>query len=627
MQKLQDKESQRLKSVNSYLFVEDARKEDFDQIAKVASILSGAPSVLISFMEEHRHNFISNYGIDLKEVPREEAFCEFLLKNCNQPLIVENTNIDPRFSKNKYVTGYPHIKFYAGFPIINEENFILGTLCVIDHKERQLSDQQFEGLKSLANQILQIFELQKKTRDLEISKALFKDKSERFSNIIEASNVGTWEWNLNTGNVIYNDKLAEILGYELDELKPVTKDSLYSRIHKNDIKNFQKTLSEYFNGMTNFYSCEYRLRHKNGSWVWILDRGRIVKWNDDDVPLLMFGTHSDITERKLATQKVTFTNRRLKIAQRIARLGYWELDKRTKNTYWSNQIYKIWNLPDDSEIFNIDYIIKTIHPEDVESFKANFFNEQSIDENNFYFRIVFEDSSFKWIRCTTTNKGHNSKRIEGTFQDVTFQKLLKLSLVASEKRNSDLFQLMPIPCWVYNLNTLQIIQVNKAAIKNYGYSREEFLNMTIKEMRPEEEIKKLIEVVEHTKKNIDVRKVGGYLHKKKDGSIFKVEVHSNQLSTETDPLRVVMAVDISETLEHIQEIEDKNRRLQEIARVQSHVVRAPLAKMMGIVELVNEELPLDADDNKMFLNEFLNSAVELDEIIRSISKKASLLTE
>ncbi|RXG23271.1 PAS domain S-box protein [Leeuwenhoekiella aequorea] len=624
MYQIEEREVKRLKCVSSYRSVNDSTKQDFDQIARVAAILADTPSVLISFMDVTHHTFISNYGINLKEIPREEAFCEHLLKNHKNPLIVENAHLDERFVNNTYVVGYPFIIFYAGFPIITHDDYVLGTLCVIDHKPREISQQQIDGLSLLANQILQIFELQKKSHDLELSKAQYKHKSERFSNIIEASNVGTWEWDLNSGNVHFNDKLAEMLGYDLYEMQPETKDSFTARVHKNDVELFEKTLTAYFDGETDFYTCEYRLRDKNGGWVWILDRGRTVTWNSDGTPKLMFGTHADITQRKVDSRKLANTNKRLKIAQKIAKLGYWELNRLTNKEFWSNQIFEIWSINPRVQSFNYTYLISTVHPDDVDQFKAKFQTESSTSESSFHFRILV-DGKIKWIRCSKTFKLFNPAHIEGTFQDITSQKLLKLSLVESEKRYSDLFQLMPIPSFVYNLETLEITEVNLAAEKDYGFTREEFLSMTLKDLRPQDDIQILMDAVNRTKKEIGLQKIGVYRHKRKDASEFKVEIHSNQLHGSKNFSRVVMAVNISDTLNYIKQIEDRNTRLQEISHVQSHVVRAPLAKMMGIIGLINEDFDLDTEENKMFLTEILESAKELDKIIRSISNKASQL--
>ena len=123
-------------------------------------------------------------------------------------------------------------------------------------------------------------------------------QKERLSGIIAGTNLGTWEWNLKSDEVIINDKWAAMLGYTLDELGPVNDALWVSMTHKDDVVVSNKRLKEHLEGKAESYSCEVRMKHKNGSWVWILDKGKVTEWTEDGEPLWIFGTQQDITERK-----------------------------------------------------------------------------------------------------------------------------------------------------------------------------------------------------------------------------------------------------------------------------------------------------------------------------------------
>ncbi|HPG38903.1 MAG TPA: PAS domain S-box protein [bacterium] len=125
-----------------------------------------------------------------------------------------------------------------------------------------------------------------------------KTERRRLADIIKGTNVGTWEWNVQTGETIFDDQWAQIIGYTLEELSPVSIDTWSKYVHPDDLKLSNEMLARHFNGETDFYECEVRMRHKNGHWVWILDRGRVSVWTEDKKPLLVSGTHQDITERK-----------------------------------------------------------------------------------------------------------------------------------------------------------------------------------------------------------------------------------------------------------------------------------------------------------------------------------------
>lgn len=189
----------------------------------------------------------------------------------------------------------------------------------------------------------------------------------------------------------------------------------------------------------------------------------------------------------------------------------------------------------------------------------------------------------------------------------------------SELRYKELFHLSPQPMYLYNLNTLEFIDVNKAAVDHYGYSKEEFLSMNLKQIRPESEVPKLVKMIGSIREG---KFTGGpriFSHKKKNGEIITVEIKSNLIVHEGIKAEVVLANDITERMRYIKAIEDQNKRLQEIAWMQSHVVRAPLARLMSLVMAVDT---LEEDVGKEnFHQMIMDSAIELDEIIRDIVKK------
>lgn len=124
----------------------------------------------------------------------------------------------------------------------------------------------------------------------------------RLESIIEGTHVGTWEWNVETGQTIFNERWAEVIGYTLEEISPVSIDTWMKFAHPEDLKLSGELLQKHFSGELDYYECESRMRHKNGEWVWVLDRGKVATWSKDGKPLLMMGTHQDITEQKKAAE-------------------------------------------------------------------------------------------------------------------------------------------------------------------------------------------------------------------------------------------------------------------------------------------------------------------------------------
>ncbi|MBF0183188.1 MAG: response regulator [Magnetococcales bacterium] len=131
-----------------------------------------------------------------------------------------------------------------------------------------------------------------------------QEERQRFADIIWGTGVGTWEWNVQTGETCFNERWAEIIGYTLSELQPVSIETWLAYAHPEDLQQSQAALQRHFAGESEAYECESRMRHKNGEWIWVLDRGRVIRWDQAGRPLWMSGTHFDITERKRAEMVV-----------------------------------------------------------------------------------------------------------------------------------------------------------------------------------------------------------------------------------------------------------------------------------------------------------------------------------
>ncbi|GAB2976483.1 hypothetical protein GCM10027049_09180 [Mucilaginibacter puniceus] len=193
-------------------------------------------------------------------------------------------------------------------------------------------------------------------------------------------------------------------------------------------------------------------------------------------------------------------------------------------------------------------------------------------------------------------------------------------LLESEKRYSDLFHLSPLPMWVADLNTLEFLDVNAATLKHYGYNRDEFLSLTLKDIRPPEEIPNMIKMVAEGREKTDQPTTRLSVHKKSSGQLMNVELQIAPIIYKTKAASIVTATDITERLNYIKAIEDQNERLKEISWIQSHIIRAPLSRIMGLVPLITDiEDPADREE---MLGYLMLSANELDEVIRGITEKA-----
>ena len=126
----------------------------------------------------------------------------------------------------------------------------------------------------------------------------------RMESIIEGTRAGSWEWNIQTGETVFNDIWADIVGYTLEELAPINLKTWGKLIHPEDREKSNLLLKKHFAGEIPYYDFECRMKHKNGNWIWVHDRGRVITCTTDGKPLMMYGTHVDITERKYSEELV-----------------------------------------------------------------------------------------------------------------------------------------------------------------------------------------------------------------------------------------------------------------------------------------------------------------------------------
>ena len=142
-------EKERLKALHGYEILNSLTEFEFDRITELASIICNVPISLVSLVDENRQWFKSAVGLDVKETPRELAFCQYAIMD-DVLFEVNDAAADDRFKDNELVTGDPNIRFYAGFPLVDPNGYGLGTLCVIDRIPRTLNKKQKRALELLA---------------------------------------------------------------------------------------------------------------------------------------------------------------------------------------------------------------------------------------------------------------------------------------------------------------------------------------------------------------------------------------------------------------------------------------------------------------------------------------------
>ena len=157
---LPNNEADRVAALKEYHILDTGTEQSYDDITALAAHICRVPIAMISLVDEVRQWFKSRLGVEQQQTPREVAFCAHAILK-NGPFIVRDAAKDRRFADSALVTGEPHIRFYAGIPLINPEGLALGTLCVVDHQPRRLSVAQQKALQALSRQVMALLELRR----------------------------------------------------------------------------------------------------------------------------------------------------------------------------------------------------------------------------------------------------------------------------------------------------------------------------------------------------------------------------------------------------------------------------------------------------------------------------------
>jgi PAS domain S-box-containing protein len=408
------REAERLAALQKLKLLDTSQEAHFDDLVKLAAEICECPIALISLVDQKRQWFKSKFGLEANETPRDIAFCAHAILDEDKLFYIPNAKVDERFSDNPLVTEDPHVVFYAGIPILDPaQKLPIGTLCVIDHKPRELNDFQKNVIQVLRRQVEHLLALRAELHNKIENEQKVNEVIERQEYVLEGAGLGSWDWWLETSKVRFDKRWCEMLG--LDHTKVAHELSTWDAlVHPEDKQKAYDDIQAHLSGKTEVYENMHRLKHVNGDWRWILDRGRISEKDKDGKPIRFTGIHFDISDYK----KKEFLSTEI---QKIAKIGGWELDVLTLKTKWTSQTYQIHALPESvptDKIMGIEFY--PLHERD----KVTNLVRNCIAGISFHQTFEFIDANQvkKWVDVSgfpVRNSENKITTIIGTFQDVT----------------------------------------------------------------------------------------------------------------------------------------------------------------------------------------------------------------
>lgn len=302
-------EEERLQALRQLQILDSPAEEAFDALTELAAHYCGANWAALTLIDHSRQWFKSTYNFSEQENSRDQSFCSHTILQPRLLNYVPDARLDPRFADNPLVTCDDGLRFYAGAPLALSDDIAVGSLCVFDIVPRTLTPAQQKALQQLANQAVLLMNsrlLQMKTAEQHLH---LQQEKNRIDAIIDGANMGTWEWNVQTGRTVYNKYWYGILGHEPMDVSDA---ALWrSLLHPDDVGAAQTALDQHLSGQLPFFDARFRMKHKLGHWVWIHAVGRVMSWTADHKPLLMFGTHRDISQERAQQEEMRQTRSRL----------------------------------------------------------------------------------------------------------------------------------------------------------------------------------------------------------------------------------------------------------------------------------------------------------------------------
>lgn len=294
--------------------IDTAADPDFDRVGALAAAALQAPIALVTLVDAERQWFKSNIGLDETETSTGMSFCAHAIAAGDEPLVVTDATLDPRFSGNPLVTGKHHIRFYAGAPMV-VAGARIGTLCVLDRKPHVLpSTAELSQLKALSELAASLFTLKDATRDGAVAAAALAREEKRRAIALDAASLASWAWDIRT-DIIECDMLLPEL-FNLPRSNRLRARDILGAIDPRDVYQTETRFRDALTGSDD-YLGEYRVKGVHPP-RWIATRGRVIERDGDGKPTLIFGVNYDITERKLGDER--------------QRLLLRELNHRVKNT-------------------------------------------------------------------------------------------------------------------------------------------------------------------------------------------------------------------------------------------------------------------------------------------------------
>lgn len=350
-----------------------------------------------------------------------------------EPVVVEDIASDPLWVDFRELALPLGLRSCWSSPIRSSSQETLGTFAVYGRAPRRPDPAEIE-LVSRAGDLAGVAILRARERDaLRRQISLLEQADERFNMVVRASRTGFWDWDITRNSVLLSEEWKAQLGYGPGEL-PSDFSTWENHLHPEDKEAAMARVKVALENPAHPFQSDFRLRHKDGSYRWILAQGRVIA-GDDGEPVRMIGTHVDVTEVKRAQDEMLRQSRLLQLTQSSAHVGGWELDRASELMFWTPEAYRLHDVESGSFTPSVEAMIRFLPPESRDRFQQLLSRAmetgQSWDEE---FLITTARGRQVWLRSTGQAVLVDGRPVKlfGAWQDVTDSRRNQTALRQSE---------------------------------------------------------------------------------------------------------------------------------------------------------------------------------------------------
>ena len=589
------------------------KKTDNDEIGDKLSFIYGIPE----------WNWFIGAGVYIDDVNLQiEKLYDELLENLKRKILYDAILFLIVF----IVLYFVFEKNYKRFGIASDN--IISELedSVFSDKPLHIEENEFKELKSFKNGFNQILKSKQETR------AELEAQRKRFEKIIKGTRTGTWAWNIQRDEVIFNERWANMLGYKLEELRPCNFNTFADLVHPDDIKIAEKRLNDHLEGKTEYYEIELRMRHKDGHWIWINDSGKVLEFDEQGRPLMAYGSHNDISERKQAEQKLKENEGKLSAIfssmSEMVVLHNMEFDKQGKPVNYRiidcNQAFtRITGIPREMAV---NQLATELYGTDEPPYFKEYF-EVALTGKAYHYETYFAPMD-KYFSISVVKPGEN--QFATVTADITEHKKAEENLKKSQAYIKDIIDSMP-SIIVGVDDDMNITQWNKKAIEYSGIDIEKAIGADLHDI--DFFLKENIELIREGMDKKKIKNIVKKISEKKEGNlVFDITIYP--LESNGNSGAVIRIDDITEQsrMQTIIMQTEKMMSVGGLAAGMAHEINNPLSGIIQSVQnsfrridpqkekniKISEEIGVDIEKVYEFLQkrniiEFLNGIKDSGE--------------